>query len=140
MLLTLGLFAAGFASAATSTSPIDIGHCEFGEVAAFGTTGCQFQLVNTTDEPLAVSIKPRNPADAVDPAKVMIPVGGSANIDARISVGDTVGEVKHSFRVTITDVSGEGFAVASGFAVGALDQVRPGIAFGNIDLTNPPPR
>lgn len=138
MLLSV-LLASGLASAAGSSSPLNIGNCEFGEVVAFGTVDCWFRLTNTSERPLTVSIEPRQPGDAAEPAHVTIPVKGTVDVATRVAIGNAMGEVKHHYRITIAGTSGEGFAIASGFALGSLDELKPSLSFGNVELTDPPP-
>jgi hypothetical protein len=139
MLLLPILLASNLVSAEAKQSPLDIGNCEFGEVAAFSTADCRFSLINTSGRSLTISIEPTAEGDRVKPARLTIPVEGTADVSAHITLGNAVGEVKHHYRVTIDGVTGQGFARASGFALGSLDQLKPNLAFGEVGLSTDAP-
>jgi hypothetical protein len=139
MLLLPILLASSLASAEAKSSPLDIGNCEFGEVATFGAADCRFKLTNTSDRALTISIEPTADGDRVQPSRLTIPVDGTAEVSAHVAIGKAVGEVKRSYRITIDGITGQGFARASGFALGSLDQLKPNLAFGVVDLTTGAP-
>lgn len=135
MILSSAFFLASLSAAVGSSSPITIGNCEFGEVATFGAADCRFKLTNTSDRALAISIEPTAEGDRVQPGRLTIPVDDTAEVSAHVAIGKAVGEVKRSYRITIDGITGQGFARASGFALGTLDQLKPNLAFGEVDLS-----
>ncbi|MGA9422465.1 MAG: hypothetical protein WBW61_08885, partial [Rhodanobacteraceae bacterium] len=138
MIFTHILLAAGLAS--TAPSPITVDNCQFGEVHAFDSTECIFHVHNSSTHPISIDIKAGQPEDSATPSATDVSPGATVNVTAHIAIGNGVGDVKHYFRIGRADGDARAvYAYADGFALSALDQFLPNLAFGNVNIASEAP-
>ncbi|MGA8278754.1 MAG: hypothetical protein WB784_11250 [Rhodanobacteraceae bacterium] len=138
MILTNIVLVAGLATAAPA--PITVDNCQFGEVHAFDSTECTFHVHNSSAHPISVNIKAGQPEDTATPSTVKLSPGATTSITAHIAIGNGVGDVKHYFRISRADGGARAvYAHADGFALTALDQLLPNLAFGNVNIASDTP-
>jgi hypothetical protein len=135
MIGTSILLAMGLVAAAGSTADLVLHDCDFGEVYAFTTAECHLGLENSGNRSVAVDLSVLYTGDAIEPATLTVPARSSAEATVRIATRNAVGMTVRSIRIHRQDgAARDAYARASGFVMSALDDPRPTIAFGNVDL------
>ncbi len=125
-------------AATPAESPLKVQDCDFGEVYAFASAGCAFTLTNTGGTPMTLGIVPVQPDhNTATPSHVALAPHASERIAASVNTRNIAGEIAWTFRI---DGAGAGpmFARASGFVMSVLDDPRPRIAFGDVDVATGP--
>lgn len=130
------LFALSFA-ASSPTPTLTVDECSLGEAYSFGHAQCRIRLHNNSERPLSAELHAQNPKDAVSPAVLTVPAKGVAEALVDVDLANTVGRVSRGFRIH-PDRGADLFASATGFAMSALDDVRPEVAFGAVELSTKP--
>ena len=118
-------------------SALKIENCDFGEVIAFGTAKCLVELSNKGDKAIRVSaIKALKEGVIAHAEGVVVAPHSKAYLDTSVGVGNAVGAVSLPFRLE-TDEAGHAqrSVHGSGFVLTTLDQARPEIDLGVVDLT-----
>lgn len=127
-------------SAQTSSNPIVVGDCSFGEVYQFNTAHCAILLTNASDSSVTAAITPQVPGDKAEPTEVAIEPHSSATVITTVRVENALGEMAHPFRVHVNGASGRDLSgQAKGFAMSALDVARSSVDFGSVDLSKQTP-
>ncbi len=125
------------ALAATPTpSKLSIPACEFADTYQFRIVECSLAFDNAGNRPIHLSnARATKKGDAVAPSGVVIPAHGVAYLKATIDVGDAAGRTAHQFEID-TDEPGQPhrYAEARGFVASVLDESRPTIDFGVIEI------
>jgi hypothetical protein len=115
---------------------LHVDDCRFGEVRPFTTASCTLHVHNPAPRAATVEVAPLLPDDRVTPGRLRVPAGGSAALTMQVAIGNGEGEVAHGLRI---DRAGAGdapvYAQARGFVLSALDQTRPRIVLGSIDIS-----
>ncbi len=129
----------GAASASPAMpSKLAIEPCEYGEVHQFGVASCSVGLRNLGDVDIHVtSITGARANDSSSVSQIVVPANGRTTVRVSVSVEDDIGFSKHFFNLT-TDEAGQEkrYAEARGFVVSVIDNFKPEIDFGVVDLSN----
>lgn len=133
MLVGSGAMAAG--------SHLETQDCDFGEVYAFNRAECDITFTNSGDSPIRVSdFGSERAEDRIEPAVVVVPAHAKAYAKAIMQTGNDVGRSRHVFRFSSDEKGHEQRAVAArGFVLSILDEGRPIIDFGVVDLAGEMP-
>jgi|GEM_PF-3698850 len=123
------IFLVASAMYATSLEP-DVKGCNFGEIYVFSSVECPIRIANPTPYPIDLQIDPYDSGDAVVPKSMRLPAFSVGEVMTRILVDNSEGEIKKYFNVNL-GVS-EKQVVVRGYALSALDVLRPTIAFGKV--------
>jgi|GEM_PF-1197658 len=115
---------------------LKIQDCRFEDAYSFQSASCSIKLTNEGKKEITVSVVPDYADDAVGPKIVKIPAGRSAEVQADVALRNAVGEVVHYFRVVpVGATHAIGSAKVGGFVLSALNDVRPALDMGSIDVT-----
>lgn len=129
LLLLVGL---SYTNAASRLST-EIG--DFGETYQFSTRDAQFLVTNHAAEPVEVAVMAQRATDVVVAAPRTIPAHGSVPVRVRIDSGNDIGVKIHSFEVQVLGHPDETvYGVVRGFVQSILDEPRPHVDFGVIDV------
>ncbi len=133
--LTASLSFAGPLHAATpAASPLKVQDCDFGEVYAFAPAGCAFTLTNAGDTPLTLDIVPVQPDhNSATPSHLTLEPHASEKIATHVNTRNIAGEIAWTFRIDGAGAEPQ-FARAGGFVMSVLDDPRPRISFGEVDV------
>ncbi len=129
------------AAGSPSPSSLSIENCYLGEVYAFNTAQCEFAFANSGSKPIRVfDVKSALAEDSLTPAEVTVAPHAKAYFHATVNTGNAIGNFHRSFQFR-TDESGyeQKIANAYGFALTALDQVKPQLDFGAVAMDAPLP-
>lgn len=141
MKMMLSAFALLGVSAAGAQSRLTTVPCEFDEVYQYQATECEIEFRNQGDDPIRISaIRPERSIDAVPATELLVPPRGVAHLKVTVSSGADVGFTKRFFSFS-TDEPDQGtrYAEAKGFVDTVLDENRPEVDFGIVDLSRPLP-
>jgi hypothetical protein len=136
-LLMLALLAG---SASAQKSNLILPQCKFADTYQFGSTECAMEFRNTGDKPIAIdSIKPASPRDSITPTSLTVAPHASAYARAVISPSQEIGRVRRIFRFN-TDELGQAArtAEAMGFVASVLDEPKPLLDFGVVNVPGAP--
>ena len=128
------------AATSPAVSGLTVENCEFGEAYAFNNVECPIGLNNESDKPIRVfDIVPSKPNDSSELREVNVAPHSHAYLPLHINVDNLSGYSNHAFRFR-TNEPGEiqGRANVHGFVLSALDQPKPEIDFGVVDLDGKP--
>jgi len=128
----------GLAIAANAGAPsaLTIENCDFGEVMAFATAKCVVELSNSGDKIIRVSaIKAVKEGVTAHADAVVVPPHAKAYLDTSVDVGNAIGAVSYAFRLDTNEAGHPERSVrGSGFVLTTLDQARPEVDLGVVDL------
>jgi hypothetical protein len=141
LLTTLLLGAALGAAAARPEATVDslvLPECDFGEIHQSRRVPCEFVFSNDTDEAYTVTTNGKGayPFDSISPSTITVVPHGSAKLAAVLDTTIDGGNTKHPFTVVIHNggTKTQHDLIASGFVESLLDEPRPTIDFGVVDL------
>ena len=128
VLLSTGAIAAG--------SRLATEDCNFGETYAFNRAECEFTFTNAGDTPIHVSdFQPVRPGDSIEPSAAVIAPHAKAYLKAVVDTGNDIATSRHIFHFRSDESGHEDRVVAArGFALSVLDQGRPMIDLGVVEL------
>jgi hypothetical protein len=122
-------------------SSLSISNCELGEVYAFNRAQCEFAFTNSGDKPIrVVGVNSAIAGDSVKTLPLVIAPHSQSYVQVGVDSGNAAGNFHQSFEFR-TDEEGHGRSVANayGFAISAIDQMKPQIDFGVASLGGAPP-
>ena len=126
-------------SALAAGSKLDTKDCDFGEVYAFNRVECDITLTNSGDTPIRISeFSAARTGDSVEPRRIEIAPHASAYVKAVVNTGNDVGHARHVFRFASDEKGHEQqrAVAARGFVLSVLDDARPIVDMGIVDLAN----
>lgn len=132
-----------FASTALSASPASnlvLPRCKLPDSYQFASATCPIQLHNTGDKPIAIrKLSAANAEDSIAADSVVVPAHGTVYIEARVAFKAEAGHVTRLFRFE-TDEPGQERRNAEvvGFVGSALDEAKPSIDFGVVNVPGDP--
>ncbi len=127
------------ATAGAGGPALEVHNCDFGETYAFAIPQCQGRIDNLGGEAVRLRIAPAPPNDTVAPITVTVPAKRSVEVPLRAAIGNRTGKTINYFSVAPESGTGKPVYIeAHGFAMSALDQVRPSIDFGVVDTGRVP--
>lgn len=134
--LILSSIVAATSPAPPSLSKLLIEPCEFGEAYQFSSPSCEIELVNVGDKDIhvlaATGVKPD---DRISPPSFIVHARETKKVRTTSSVGADVGFSKHFFALVTDEVGQEKrFAEAKGFVLSLVDNFKPELDFGVVDL------
>lgn len=127
---------AAAATAVADKSLIAIGESDFGLAFPYEDVRVSTTLTNTSDQTLAIRVKPRLASDKVlMPKPLRLEPGANASIDVQIQTGDGAGRIAKYFDVFAgQDDAPIGSFAVRGFVDWVVDPASISVDFGNIDL------
>ena len=112
---------------------------DFGESYGFAIPQCIARIENSADRPLHLKVEPAPPNGVVAAVTVTVPAKGSAEVPLRAAVGPLNGKIIKYFAVYQQDSEAAPlYLEARGFAMSALDDVRPRVEFGSVEAALEP--
>lgn len=117
-------------------------NCELGEVAPFTRAKCDASLLNLSDHPIRVTgVKALKEGFSATANNVVVPPHSKAYLSVTVDVGNAVGAFGYPFRIETDETTkvGHGLRVY-GFALADIDQLRPELDLGTIDLGKTAPK
>jgi hypothetical protein len=130
-------FFSSLLAATTPTSEVGVESCpNLPETYQFSSIKCPIGFVNEGDKPIHVfDIHAVKSTDAVVPSNITVGPKERVYVEGTINTVNELGNAAHTFRFrTDDDHSADRGATAAVFVVSALDDVRPEIDFGTLDL------
>jgi hypothetical protein len=125
-------------------SPVDgliMPECDFGEIHQSRRVPCEFVFSNETGETFTITTSGKGayPFDSIGPSTTTVPPNGSAKLTAVVDTTIDGGNTKHPFPIVIQHGANEASRdlIASGFVESIIDEPRPVIDFGAVDLKTP---
>lgn len=135
--MSLMLALVGAAILSSTSSPLTLHNCNFGETYAFATAECTAHIDNNSEQRLELRIAPAPRKDDVQDQVVVIPPKGRASVSLRAPVGNRVGRVLNYFSVHQEGSDAAPvYLEAHGFAMTALDDIWPSVDFGSVEATS----
>ena len=132
--------AAALAAEKPGQGNLSIGNCDIGEVYAFNASRCEFALRNNGDKPIRIlKVMSGVAGDSVATPLPVIAPHSQGSIQVIVDSGNAAGDFHRKFAF-FTDEAGYEQVVANafGFAISAVDQVKPQIDFGVASLDGSP--
>ncbi|WP_440221814.1 Ig-like domain-containing protein [Dokdonella sp. MW10] len=108
-------------------------NCDFGERHAFTAFDCTIVLRNTGKAPLKISASAIDKAESVEPSKLTLAPGKTAEVTAKVHPEGTSGLVSRTFRFETDEADHpQRFGYAYGFIGSVIEQPLAPIDFGDI--------
>jgi hypothetical protein len=119
-----------------AASSLTLENCDFGETYAFNDPICEIAFGNAGDKPIRVfDIVPVNAKDSAKSSELIIAPHSHAYLPVRFNVDNLSGYSSHTFRFHTNELGHEeGRVNVRGFVLSALDQPKPEVDFGVVDL------
>jgi hypothetical protein len=126
-------------AAPRAPSHLTLSQCQFPETYQFSTVECSLELRNDGDKPIAISkTSVTVQGDSISPASLVVPPHGVAYAQVRIAVGNSVGRTRRIFHLETNEPGqAERSAEAIGYVATILDEPRPALNFGVVNLGSP---
>ena len=127
------------AAAPHAPSHLTLSQCPFPETYQFSTVECSLELRNDSDKPIAITkTSVTVQGDSISPASLVVPPHGVAYAQAKIAVGNSVGRTRRIFHLETNEPGqAERSAEAIGYVATILDEPRPALNFGVVNLGSP---
>lgn len=139
MLLT-SILSTVLASTASASPPghLSVHNCQFPETLVFSTARCEITVKNDGKESIRiVRIVPNNSSDSAEPASVTLSAGESAKLQLVIRPEAAVGLTNRMFLLDTGDSKAAPiYGYAQGFVGSVLDDPRPSVDFGDLNIGN----
>ena len=125
--------------AVVASSAIGAASCEFGEVYSFTPAGCAIEFSNNSDKSIRVfDIAASKPEVKVERSEVVVPP--HAKVQVRVNIETrTAGGRRYSLRYSTGEKNSKPQQVeVSGFILSALDEVKPTLDMGVVEVSKRP--
>lgn len=123
-------------SGVPSSTVIRSESCEFGVRNQFSRAECLLEFQNPSNAVIKISeLEPKHVGDAVNPKELLVPPHGVAHAKVTLDLQNEVGRLRRYFAFKASDSGDQDLRVsASGFVHSLLDEVRPTLDFGVVDV------
>ncbi|MEO8672690.1 MAG: hypothetical protein ABI411_15330 [Tahibacter sp.] len=130
--------AAALLQSAAAGTGAQVAVCEFGEVYQGRPAECLLEFSNPGDAPLRVSdLKPVNAADTIDSTSFELPPHGQHQVRLQIGTEGESGIARHYVQFRSGDGATPQVAQAFGFVATIIDEAKPKLIMGLVDLHDP---
>jgi hypothetical protein len=122
-------------SALTMAAEVQVTPCDVGEVYSFHAAECNIAFANTGNNSEVVeNIAPTTAGGLIYPVRLVIPAHTTKYVTAKIDTGNSVGSKVFRFRYKLNDDASAHEIKVQAFVLNVLDEVRPELDFGVVDL------
>lgn len=132
-LLAQALLGASLASAVPPA--LSVAPCQFGEAYQGARVECLIEFMNSgnTEIPLR-GIAPDRPGDTVASSSLIVPANGRVSLNVSLKLDGDAGHTRHTFRFNAGEDKSKGGFFVRGFVMSVLDDAKPKLDFGVVDL------